>query len=183
MIGVALGAAGLLASGIGAWKSSKANKEMEAKNAQMIQDQTARNEAWYNRNYYQDYLNSVEGQNALRKAREAWAEQNREARARQVISGGTAAQVAAVNEAGARAMGDTIANLAAQGQANKQQVDAMKMNMDNNVAQMEHGAMMTKYQNEVNNANNLMKSGMSAVSSGVTNSDAMGGWLDKLKKQ
>ena len=182
MIGAALAIGGLVSSGVGAVQSAVANKKMEKQNARMAAEQKARNEAWYNRNYYQDYLNSVEGQNAIKKARDLWAEQTREARARQVISGGTPAQAAAVAEAGAEAMGNTISNLAAQGQANKQQVDAMKLNMDNSVAQMEHDAMVQSYNNKMANAKNLMQSGMSAVSNGLQNSEAVGKWLDNWKK-
>lgn len=183
MIGTALAIGGLVSSlagaGINAWARKKNQKAQEDAAA----DQRTRNEAWYNNTYHQDYLNSVEGQNAMKKVRDAWAEQNREARARQVISGGTPEQAAAVAEAGAEAMGNTIGNLAAQGQANKQQVDAMKLNMDNNVAQMELEAVKQRYNGLAQSGQNLMQSGMSAMTSGLQNSKQIGSWVDKLNKK
>lgn len=119
-------ASGLLSTGYGVYKEYKAAKEREQAQA----DQRARNEAWYNRNYYQDYLNTVEAQNALKHYKDAWAERTKEARARQAISGGTPEQAQAVAEAGGEALGNLMGNLAAQGADNKRRADEMKLQMD-----------------------------------------------------
>lgn len=150
---------GLLSAGYGAWKQSKAAKEEQKANSQL----KAAQQAWYDRNYYQDYLNTVEAQNALKRVRNAWDERVREARARQVISGGTPAQLAAVQEAGAEAMGEAVGNLAAQGQQNRQAIDAQKLAMDNNLSQQ--AAQIAE--NKQAAGQQLMAGGASLITSGL----------------
>lgn len=129
ILGAISAIAGLGSSIYGAVKQSQAAKEEQ----KLMEKQAAANEAWYNRNYHQDYLNSVQAQNAMKRYRNAWEDQAREARARQVISGGSPAQTQAVMEAGAKGYGEMIGNLAAQGEQNKQAIDAQKLAMDTNL--------------------------------------------------
>lgn len=131
VIGIGSAGVGLASLLYGAYKDAKSAKEEEAELARG----RAASEAWYKRNYYQDYLNTVEAQNALKRVRNAWDERTREARARQAITGGTPEQAQAVVEAGGEAMGETVGNLAAQGQQNRQAIDAQKLAMDNNLSQ------------------------------------------------
>lgn len=132
MVGAIVGAVGGLASGIfGASQQRKSARELRRELAR----QRAANEAWYKRNYFQDYLNTVEAQNALKRYRNAWAEQTQQARARQAVTGGTPEQAQAVAEAGGEAMGNVMGTLAAQGQQNRQAIDAQKLAMDNNLSQ------------------------------------------------
>lgn len=168
VIGLIGAGVGLASSLYGAHKSAKAAKDQEAELAK----QRAANEAWYNRNYYQDYLNTVQAQNALKQYRNAWAERTKEARARQAISGGTAEQAQAVAEAGGEAMGNMVGNLAAQGQQNKAAIDAQKLAMDNNLSQQQAAIAEARQQA----ASNLMSSGASVLTSGL---QAMDGGFKK----
>lgn len=123
-----------MASGIfGASQQRKAAREQRRELAR----QRAANDAWYKRNYYQDYLNTVEAQNALKRYRNAWTEQAQQARARQAVTGGTPEQAQAVAEAGGEAMGNVMGTLAAQGQQNRQAIDAQKLAMDTNLSQQQ----------------------------------------------
>ena len=162
---------GLASSLYGAQKSAKAAEEQENELAK----QRAANEAWYNRNYYQDYLNTVEAQNALKRVRNAWEERTREARARQAITGGTPEQAQAVAEAGGEAMSETVGNLAAQGQQNKAAIDAQKLAMDTNLSQQ--AAQIAE--NRQAAAQQLMASGASMITSGLQSMD--GGLGGKAK--
>ena len=159
VIGLIGAGVGLASSLFGAAKSAREAKKQEAELAR----QRAANEAWYNRNYYQDYLNTVEAQNALKRVRTAWAERTREARARQAITGGTTEQAQAVAEAGGEAMAETMGNLAAQGQQNKAAIDAQKLAMDNNLSQQQMAINEAKQ----TAASNLMSSGASMITSGL----------------
>ena len=126
--------AGGLASGIfGASEARRAARERR----KAIAREKAANEAWYNREYYQDYLNTVRGQNAIKAYRNAISENAREARARAAVSGGTAEQAAAVAAAGNEAMGNVIGNIAAQGEQDRAAIGAQKIAMDANIAQQE----------------------------------------------
>lgn len=168
VIGLIGAGVGLASSLYGAHKSAKSAKEQEAELAR----QRAANEAWYNRNYYQDYLNTVEAQNALKRVRNAWDERTREARARQAISGGTPEQAQAVAEAGGEAMGETVGNLAAQGQQNKAAIDAQKLAMDTNLSQQAAQIAENKQQA----AQQLMSAGAGMITSGL---QSLGGKANK----
>jgi hypothetical protein len=159
---------GLASSLYGAHKSASEAKKQEAELAR----QRAANEAWYNRNYYQDYLNTVQAQNALKQYRNAWAERTKEARARQAISGGTAEQAQAVAEAGGEAMGNMIGNLAAKGQQDRTAIDAQKLAMDTNLSQQ--AAQIAE--NRQAAAQQLMAGGASMITSSL---QGMGGKANK----
>lgn len=171
VIGLIGAGIGLATSLYGAHKSSQAAEEQETELAR----QRAANEAWYNRNYYQDYLNTVQAQNALKQYRNAWAERTKEARARQAISGGTPEQAQAVAEAGGEAMGNMVGNLAAQGEQNKAAIDAQKLAMDNNLSQQ--AAQIAENRQQA--ASNLMSSGASMLTSGLQAMDGGIGYADK----
>lgn len=171
VIGITSAVLGAAGAGYGAWKSADEAKKQEAELAR----QRAANEAWYQRNYYQDYLNTVEAQNALKQYRNAWAERTKEARARQAISGGTPEQAQAVAEAGGEAMGETVGNLAAQGQQNKAAIDAQKLAMDNNLSQQ--AAQIAE--NRQAAASNLMSAGAGLVTSGLQAIDGGIGYASK----
>lgn len=175
VIGLIGAGIGLATSLYGAHKSSQAAEEQETELAR----QRAANEAWYNRNYYQDYLNTVQAQNALKQYRNAWAERTKEARARQAISGGTPEQAQAVAEAGGEAMGNMVGNLAAQGEQNKAAIDAQKLAMDNNLSQQ--AAQIAEARQQA--ASNLMSSGASMLTSGLQAMDGGIGYADKKSVQ
>lgn len=156
LIGAGVGLASTL---YGAHKGAKSAKEQEAELAR----QRAANEAWYNRNYYQDYLNTVEAQNALKLYKNAWAERTKEARARQAITGGTPEQAQAVAEAGGEAMGNMVGNLAAKGQQDKAAIDAQKLAMDNNLS----AQAMQIAENRQTAASNLVSNSANMITSGL----------------
>lgn len=160
MIGAIAGAVGGLASGIfGAAQQRKAAREQRRELAR----QRAANDAWYKRNYYQDYLNTVEAQNALKRYRNAWAEQTQQARARQAVTGGTPEQAQAVAEAGGEAMGNVMGTLAAQGQQNRQAIDAQKLAMDANLSQQQAAIAEAAQQAGAN----LINSGIAVATSAL----------------
>lgn len=159
VIGLIGAGMGLASSLYGAHKSAAEAKKQEEELAR----QRAAKEAWYNRNYYQDYLNTVQAQNALKQYRNAWAERTKEARARQAISGGTPEQAQAVAEAGGEAMGNMVGNLAAKGQQDKAAIDAQKLAIDANLSQQ--AAQIAE--NRQAAASNLMANGANLITSGL----------------
>lgn len=146
---------GLAGSALGFAQARKAARERKRE----LRNQKARQEAWYNRNYYEDYMNGIAAQAAIKRVRDAWAERTQAARARQAVTGGTAEQAEAVAEAGGEALASTAGNLAAIGEQNKRQVDAQKMAMDAEMsaqkgalADVEQQAGMTIAENGINTA-------------------------------
>ena len=164
MIGAIIGGvAGLAGSLIGAGAQRRAARKQEKELAK----HKAANEAWYKRNYYQDYLNTVEAQNALKRVENAWAERTREARARQAVAGGTPEQAVAVAEAGGEAMGDMVGNLAAQGAQNKAAIDAQKLQMDANISAQESALAEAREQAGAN----LLSNGIGVAASALQGMD------------
>lgn len=119
VLGAASLALGVGSSLFGANKAKKAARRAQAEN----QYRTNAEKAWYDKNYNTDYLDTKAGQNLMRRAKEVQDEYVRKADGAAAVGGGTAASVAMAKEAANKAMGDTIANVAAQDTARKQHVE------------------------------------------------------------
>lgn len=119
ILGAAALAGGIASSLFGAKKAKKAARRAKAENTY----RTNAEKAWYDKNYNTDYLDTKAGQNLMRRAKEVQDEYVRKADGAAAVGGGTAASVAMAKEAANKAMGDTIANVAAQDTARKQHVE------------------------------------------------------------
>lgn len=119
ILGAASLAAGVASSLFGANKAKKAARRAQAEN----QYRTNAEKAWYDKNYNTDYLDTKAGSNLMRRAQEVQDEYIRKADGAAAVGGGTAASVAQAKESANKAMGDTIANIAAQDTSRKQQVE------------------------------------------------------------
>ena len=119
VLGAASLALGIGSSLFGANKAKKAARRAQAEN----QYRTNAEKAWYDKNYNTDYLDTKAGQNLMRSAKEVQDEYIRKADGAAAVGGGTAASVAQAKESANKAMGDTIANIAAQDTSRKQHVE------------------------------------------------------------
>lgn len=128
MIGAILGAVGGLASGIfGGIKSAKAAREQQ----RLINEQESKNNAWYNRNYYQNYMESAEAQAAMKRVENTLKKQNQEARATAAVMGSTPEAAVAQQQANNEILDNTATGLAAQATQRKTQVDAANQQNQN----------------------------------------------------
>ena len=120
MVGQIIGAATQTGASVyGAIKSSQANKRAQ----QMLQNQKDENQKWYDQKMAEDYMQRSDVQNVLRKQRELLQEQYKRARATNVVAGGTDESLALQQQAANQAMGDTMANIAAQASSYKEGVE------------------------------------------------------------
>ena len=119
VLGAASLALGIGSSLFGANKAKKAARRAQAEN----QYRTNAEKAWYDKSYNTDYIDTKAGQNLMRRAQEVQDEYIRKADGAAAVGGGTAASVAQAKESANKAMGDTIANIAAQDTSRKQQVE------------------------------------------------------------
>ena len=119
VLGAASLALGIGSSLFGANKAKKAARRAQAEN----QYRTNAEKAWYDKNYNTDYLDTKAGQNLMRRAQEVQDEYIRKADGAAAVGGGTAASVAQAKESANKALGDTIANIAAQDTSRKQHVE------------------------------------------------------------
>lgn len=164
-IATAIGAAaGLASSLIGGAKAADAARE--AKREQRMAE--ARENAWYNRRYNEDYLDTAAGQNLLRKAKDFATTQWKKAEGARAVGGGTEASAAMAKEAGNKMVGDSVANIAANDQARKAQVDNMHRNAQDRFTQMNMNRELNRAQNITTasqNASNAILSATAAIDS------------------
>ena len=119
---------GGLASGIfGGIKSAKAAREQQ----RLINEQESKNNAWYNRNYYQNYMESAEAQAAMKRVENTLKKQNQEARATAAVMGSTPEAAVAQQQANNEILDNTATGLAAQAAQRKMQVDAANQQNQN----------------------------------------------------
>lgn len=120
MVGAIIGAAAQVGSSIyGAIKSSQANKRAE----KLLQNQRDENQKWYDQKMAEDYTQRTDVQNVLRKQRELLQEQYQRARATNLVAGGTDESLALQQAAANDAMGDTMADIAANAASYKEGVE------------------------------------------------------------
>lgn len=161
MIEAILGAVGGLASGIaGGIKSAKAAKEQQ----RLINEQESKNNAWYNRNYYQNYMDSTEAQAAMKRVENTLKKQNQEARATAVVTGATPEAAIAQQQANNEILDETATGLAAQATARKAQVEAIDQQNQNNIFQARLGQSSA---NEQGGAQ-LMSNGLGLIGSALS---------------
>ena len=159
-IAAAIGAGlGLASSLIGGAKASKAVKAAERRQ----REQEAREEAWYNRRYNEDYVDTAAGQNLVRRAKEYARENAKKVAGAQAVAGGTDAATQMAKDAGNKMVGDTIANIAATDQSRKAQVDNMHRQAEAQFAQQDMQREMQRAQNITNAAQNASNAIMSAA--------------------
>lgn len=128
VLAAASAAAGLASSIFGASKARKARKKAQQEQAKRERSE----QAWYDKRYNQDYMDTAAGQNLVRQANEYADKQWRKAEGAKVVGGGTDAATAQAKESANNMMGNTIANIAAQDTARKDRVDEQhQQNLDN----------------------------------------------------
>ena len=159
-IATAIGAGvGLASSLFGGSSASKAAKEAERRQRAM----EAKENAWYQRRYNEDYIDTAAGQNLVRRAKDYAREQWKKAAGAQAVAGGTDAATAQAKEAGNKMVGDTIANIAATDQANKSHIDDAHQQNQQRFAQMDMNRELQRAQNITNAAQGASNAIMSVA--------------------
>lgn len=120
LIGAGLSAAGSIYGDI---KASKAMKDYR----KSLQNQQAKNQAWYDKNYYQDATQRADALRIMQKTQDAIRNRNRQAAASAAMTGGTQEAQAVTNAANAQAMSDAMSDIALAGQQRKDTVEQKYM--------------------------------------------------------
>ncbi|UKK52169.1 hypothetical protein L6472_06195 [Prevotella sp. E13-17] len=117
---LAMAGASLVSSIFGGAKSAKAAREQ----ARMIANEKAKLEAERLRKQNEDYLDTAAGQNLMRIARQERDKMWKREQGAAAVGGATDAAVAMAKEQGNNMIADTVANIAAQDTARKDNIDA-----------------------------------------------------------
>lgn len=164
IVAAASAAASLASSLFGGAKARKERKKAAAEQKRR-EDQE---QAWYDRRYNQDYLDTAAGQNLMRQANEYADKQWRKAEGAKAVGGGTDAATAMAKESANRMVGNTVANIAAQDESRKQSVDnTHQQNLQNfsNQTQARYNQQAADINTATQNASNAIMSMGSALES------------------
>lgn len=116
LIGAALGAAGSIFGGISASKAMKEAKKL-------VERQKKENQDWYDRRYNEDATQRADAQRVLSLTEDSIRRRNRAAAGTQAVMGGTQESTAAAKAANNMALADATANIAAAGEARKDDIE------------------------------------------------------------
>lgn len=112
----------------------------------MIQNQRDENKRWYDQKMAEDYMQRSDVQNVLRKQRELLSEQYQRARATNIVAGGTDESLALQQQAANEAMGNTMADIAANAANYKDSVENQYRAQDATLNQQQAAAEQAKAQ-------------------------------------
>ncbi len=116
LIGAGLGAVGSIFGGLSASKAMKKQQEM-------LEQRKQENQNWYDRRYNEDATQRADAQRILQITEENIKKRNRAAAGTAAVMGGTDESVAAQKEAGNKALADATSQIAAAGEARKDQIE------------------------------------------------------------
>lgn len=135
MLGTQIAGMGMQALGsiIGGAAQARAARKQRA----IIDKQKKDNEAWYNRNYYEDSTQRSDAQRAMQMARDAMKSRYNQAQASGVVTGATDESIAAQKAATNQVVSSAASSIAATGDARKDSIDQQYLNTKSNLAQQE----------------------------------------------
>lgn len=135
MLGTQIAGMGMQALGsiVGGAAQARAARKQRA----IIDKQKKDNEAWYNRNYYEDSTQRSDAQRAMQMARDAMKSRYNQAQASGVVTGATDESIAAQKAATNQVVSSAASSIAATGDARKDSIDQQYLNTKSNLAQQE----------------------------------------------
>lgn len=144
MIGSVIGGVLNLGSSIaGGIASSRAKRKAD----RMLTEQKQRNQAWYDRNYNQNFTQRSDAQNVINRTREMLQERSQRSAATNAVMGGTDEAIAMEKEAQNQAVAQVTSNIASQADNYKDRVEQTYMNNDNTITQQQVGNQQQHAQN------------------------------------
>lgn len=164
IISAAVGGAMQIGSSIyGQYKSNQLNKQAQAE----LQNRRDENKQWYNQKMNEDYMMRSDVQNVLRKQRELLNEQYQRARATNIVAGGTDESLALQQQAANKTMGDTMADIAANASAYKDNIEQQYRAQENNLSQQQQQIYANQANQVSQAASQAAQSGAGLLSSGL----------------
>lgn len=160
MLGTQIAGMGMQA--LGSIVGGAAMAQAARKQREIIDTQKKDNEAWYNRNYYEDSTQRSDAQRAMQMARDAMKSRYNQAQASGVVTGATDESIAAQKAATNQVVSSAASSIAATGDARKDSIDQQYLNTKANLAQQEaetwkqQGAAIAQAAQGVGNAGSKM---------------------------
>lgn len=168
--GLALAAASSILGGVSsAEKNAQARKELRKREN--------RENAWYQRSYNEDYIDTKAGQAALNEAKEYARDYTKKAEGAAAVTGGTDAATAAAKQAGNKMVADTIRNVSAQDTARKDSLDRLHQKSQDTFSKQEQAYRQQQAANIANTAaqtSNVLMQGAAMAEGGADTKAAAG---------
>lgn len=162
MIGALIGGGlKVLGSVAGAIGSARAQNKAD----KMIAGQKAKNQAWYDRNYNQNFLERSDAQQVLENTRKFYDERMQRSAATNTVMGGTDEALAMDKAAANQAVSDTMAGINADASAHKDAIEQNYLNVDSALSQQQIAGQQQRAQNISQAASNTSKLGANIVGS------------------
>lgn len=144
-------------------KSNQLNKQAQAE----LDQRRNENKQWYQQKMNEDYMMRSDVQNVLRKQRELLNEQYQRARATNIVAGGTDESLALQQREANRTMGDTMADIAANASAYKDNVEQQYRAQENNLSQQQQQIYTNQSDQVAQAASQAAKAGGNLLASGL----------------
>ncbi len=127
--GIVGAAAGALSGVLGGLGKNRALRRMrDALNARKVENQN-----WFDRRYNEDATQRADAQRLLSMTAEQIRDRNRQSAGTRAVMGGTEESVAAAKEANAKALADTMAQIAVNGERRKDTIENTYLNRRNSL--------------------------------------------------
>ena len=144
MYGAIISAAGGLAGSlIGGYKASKQMKKVR----RMLNRQEVDNRNWYDRRMNQDYTQTAQAQDAIRRTREYADQLMQRAEGNAMVNGATEESMAAARQQAAQAVGNTMADIAAAGDQTKEAVEQQYLANKDDIQRRKMALLQQRAQN------------------------------------
>ena len=169
--GILAAAGGLASTLIGGAASAAAERAAAARQ----RAEEAKENAYYNRRYNEDFIDKAAGQNLVRRAKDIYDRQIRHAQGAAAVGGGTDAAVQMAKDSANKAVGDTIADISAQDTARKESADAQHRAAESRFAQMDMQRESQRGQNIAQVASGLSNAVFQAAGSLAGSTSLKGG--------
>ena len=151
----------ILGSVAGAIGSARAQKKAD----QMVADQKAKNQAWYDREYNQNYLQRSDAQQVLENTRKFYDERMQRSAATNTVMGGTDEALAMEKAAANQAVADTMSGINADASAHKDAVQQNYMNADAAISQQQIAGQQQRAQNIAQAGSSMSSAGAGIIGS------------------
>lgn len=159
-----IGAGASVAGGI---LGGRASAKAARKKAALLDKMDRENQSWYDRRMNEDYTQTAEAVNAMRLMRENADRSVKRSEGVAAVMGGTDESVAQAKAAANEAVGNTLANIAAQGTAQKNAVESQYLSQKNNINSQRLGAYDAQAAAAAQAGGAAMQAGMGLVQDSV----------------
>jgi hypothetical protein len=112
-------------------------KERQREAERIVANARANEQAWYKRNYYNDYFNSSMARAAMKRVEDTLSRNSRQNRAYAAVTGATPELSLARNEQGLDTLSNMVTNIAAQEDSRRASVDTQHLQNQNSLYNQE----------------------------------------------